>query len=137
MERAVSGLRKETWLRKAPKTVLLVDDDRGILRTFTRILQRAGYEIETAENGGEAMKKMRARSFDVALIDVILGDSDGLDILREIRENFPGTIRIVITGADSYEKRTKACTNGVDVYLTKPINPAVLLSIFEEKLKNA
>ncbi len=117
------------------KSVLLVDDDRAILRTFARILQRLGFVTETAENGKEALAKIRARTYDIALIDVILGDSSGLDLLPKIQESSPKTIKIVITGADSSEKRGEACANGADAYLTKPVSPETLLSIFQEKLK--
>jgi DNA-binding NtrC family response regulator len=117
------------------KTVLLVDDDKSILRTFTRILQRAGYQTETAENGKEALEKIQARSFDIALVDIILGDSNGLDLLPKIVENSPKTVKVMMTGADSYEKRDVACKNGADAYLTKPVNPVALLSVFAEKLK--
>jgi len=117
------------------KTVLVVDDDRSILRTFTRILQRAGYSTETAENGKEALDKIQARNYDAALIDVVLGDSNGLDLLPKIEENSPKTVKIIVTGADSTEKRDEACRNGADAYLTKPVNPEMLLDVFAEKLK--
>lgn len=117
------------------KTVLVVDDDRSILRTFTRILQRAGYSTETAENGKEALDKIQARNYDAALIDVVLGDSSGLDLLPKIEENSPKTVKIIVTGADSSEKRDEACRNGADAYLTKPVNPEMLLDVFAEKLK--
>jgi len=118
------------------KTVLVVDDDKSILRTFTRILQRAGYSTETAENGKEALDKIQARNYDAALIDVVLGDSNGLDLLPKIEENSPKTVKIIVTGADSTEKRDEACKNGADAYLTKPVNPEVLLDVFAEKLKS-
>ena len=117
------------------KTVLVVDDDKSILRTFTRILQRAGYSTETAKNGKEALDKIQARNYDAALIDVVLGDSNGLDLLPKIEENSPKTVKIVVTGSDSTEKRDEACRNGADAYLTKPVNPEVLLDVFAEKLK--
>ena len=118
------------------KTVLVVDDDKSILRTFTRILQRAGYSTETAENGKEALDKIHARNYDAALIDVVLGDSNGLDLLPKIEKNSPKTVKIIVTGADSTEKRDEACKNGADAYLTKPVNPEVLLDVFAEKLKS-
>jgi len=117
------------------KTVLVVDDDKSILRTFTRILQRAGYSTETAENGKEALDKIHAQKYDAALIDVVLGDSNGLDLLPKIEEKSPKTVKIVVTGADTTEKRDEACRNGADAYLTKPVNPEVLLDVFAEKLK--
>jgi DNA-binding NtrC family response regulator len=117
------------------KSVLVVDDDKAILRTFTRILQRAGFSADTAENGKEALKKIQARAYDVALIDVILGDSNGLDLLPKIDETSPDTLKIIMTGADSSETKAEACKNGADAYLTKPVNPETLFSIFQEKLK--
>jgi DNA-binding NtrC family response regulator len=122
-------------LTKQAKTVLVVDDDKAILRTFTRILQRAGYVAETAENGKEALEKVRVRTYDVALIDVILGDSSGLDLLPVIEKSSPKTVKIIITGTDSPEKKDEACKNGADAYLTKPVNPSTLLSIFQKRLK--
>lgn len=117
------------------KTVLLVDDDKSILRTFTRILQRAGYSTETAENGKEALEKIQNKAYDFALIDVILGDSNGLDLLPKIEETSPKTVTIMITGADSSDKREIATKNGADAFLTKPVNPVELLDVFVEKLK--
>ncbi len=116
-------------------SVLVVDDDRSILRTFTRILQRAGFNIETAESGKEALQRIQKRKYDIALIDVILGDSSGLDLLSKIEETSPETVKIVITGADTYENKQEACKNGADAYLTKPVNPEVLMNVFEETLK--
>jgi DNA-binding response OmpR family regulator len=117
------------------KTVLVVDDDKSILRAFTRILQRAGDSTERAENGKEALDKIQTRNYDAALIDVVLGDSNGLDLLPKIEENSPKTVKIIVTGADTTEKRDEACRNGTDAYLTKPVNPEVLLDVFAEKLR--
>ncbi len=116
-------------------SVLVVDDDRSILRTFTRILQRAGFTAETAENAKEALQKIQSKKYDVARIDVVLGDSSGLDLLPKIEETSPETVKIVITGADTYENKQEACKNGADAYLTKPVNPEILMNVFEETLK--
>ena len=122
-------------MKEKSKSVLVIDDDRAILRAFTRILQRAGFSTETAENGKEALDKIQGRTYDVALIDVVLGDSSGLDLLPKIEARSPRTVKIMITGADSVENRTEACRNGADAYLTKPVNPEMLLNVFQEKLK--
>jgi DNA-binding NtrC family response regulator len=121
-------------LRETCRTVLLIDDDKSILRTFSRILQRAGYKTETAESGTEALPKIQEHCYDIALIDIVLGDSSGLDLLPKIEEASPKTIKIVVTGADTTERRSEAHKNGADAYLTKPVNPETLLSVFEEKL---
>jgi two-component system response regulator RegA len=121
-------------LTQTYKSVLVVDDDKAILRTFSRILQKAGFSTETADNGKEALEKIQTRTYDIALIDMILGDSNGLDLLPKIEECSPKTVKIMITGADSAEKRSEACKNGADAYLTKPVNPDALLRVFKEKL---
>jgi len=101
-------------LKQTYKSVLVVDDDRAILRTFSRILQKAGFSTETADNGKEALEKIQTRTYDIALIDMVLGDSNGLDLLPKIEECSPKTVKIMITGADSAEKRSEACKNGAD-----------------------
>lgn len=121
-------------MKQTYKSVLVVDDDKAILRTFSRILQKAGFSTETADNGKEALEKVQTRTYDIALIDMILGDSNGLDLLPKIEECSPKTVKIMITGADSAEKRSEACKNGADAYLTKPVNPDTLLRVFKEKL---
>jgi len=117
------------------KTVLVVDDDKAILRTFSRILQKAGYKTETAENGKEALDKIRTGCFDIALIDVILRDSNGLDLLPRIEESSCKTVKIMISGSESTERRAQACVNGADAFLTKPVDPEALLTVFQEKLR--
>ena len=121
-------------MKQTCKSVLVVDDDRAILRTFSRILKKAGFSTETAESGKEALEKIQTQTYDIALIDMILGDSNGLDLLPKIEESSPKTLKIMITGADSVEKRSEACKNGADAYLTKPVSPETLLAVFTKKL---
>jgi len=68
------------------KTILVVDDDKSILRTFTRILQKSGYEIEVAETGKEAMEKAEGRHYDLALVDIRLPDMDGTELLAKLKK---------------------------------------------------
>ena len=85
-------------------------------------------------NGEEALKKIQTNSYDIALIDIVLGDSNGLDLLPKIKETSPDTIKIMITGADTNERRGEAGKNGADAYLTKPVTPEELLNVFQENL---
>ena len=121
-------------MKQTCKSVLVVDDDRAILRTFSRILKKAGFSTETADSGKEALEKIQTQYYDIALIDMILGDSNGLDLLPKIEESSSKTLKIMITGADSVEKRSEACKNGADAYLTKPVSPETLLAVFTKKL---
>ncbi|MCL2358659.1 MAG: response regulator [Nitrososphaerota archaeon] len=118
------------------KTILVVDDDKSILRTFTRILQKSGYEIDTAETGKEAMEKTETRSYDLALVDIRLPDMDGTDLLAKLKKPLQHTVKIMITGFPSLETGVKALDEGADAYLVKPVKPQELLILLEEKLKS-
>jgi len=117
------------------KTILVVDDDKSILRTFTRILQKSGYEIEVAETGKEAIEKAENRRYDLALVDIRLPDMDGTDLLGRLKKQLQHTVKIMITGFPSLETGVKALDEGADAYLVKPVKPQELLMLLDEKLK--
>jgi len=108
------------------KRVIIIDDDKNILRIFTLLLQRKGHTVDTAESGKEALEKIYREQYDVALIGVILPDTNGLDLLRSIPS---GTKKIVITGAQREEGMRKAISKGADAFLPKPVKPEKLLQL--------
>lgn len=118
------------------KSILLVDDDKSILRTFTRILEKSGYNIDTAETGKEATDKALNRQYDLALVDIHLPDMDGTDLLAKLKKPLQHAVKIMITGFPSLETGVKALDEGADAYLVKPVKPQELLVLIEEKLRN-
>jgi DNA-binding response OmpR family regulator len=122
---------------KTPKTILVVDDDTSILRTFTRILQKNDYNIDVAETGKEAIEKAGRKHYDLALIDIRLPDMDGTELISKAKKHLQHTIKIMITGFPSVESGVKALDEGADAYLVKPVKPEELLMLIEEKLKTA
>ena len=118
------------------RIILVVDDDKSILRTFTRILQKNGYKIDTAETGREAIERADKKHYDLALVDIRLPDMDGTDLLAKIKKQLKNTIKIMITGFPSLESGVKALDEGADAYLVKPVKPEELLMLIKEKLKN-
>ena len=123
-------------MSESKKTILVVDDDKSILRTFTRILQKSGYEIDVAETGGEAMDKAENQHYDLALVDIRLPDMDGTELLAKLKKQLQDTVKIMITGFPSLETGVKALNEGADAYLVKPVKPQELLFLLDEKLKN-
>jgi DNA-binding response OmpR family regulator len=121
---------------EASRIILVVDDDKSILRTFTRILQKNGYRIDTAETGQEAMEKAENNHYDLALVDIRLPDIDGTELLAKIKMQLQNTIKIMITGFPSLESGVKALDEGADAYLVKPVKPEDLLMLIKEKLKS-
>ncbi len=118
------------------RTILVVDDDKSILRTFTRILQKQDYKVDTAETGKEAIEKAESKYYDLALVDIRLPDTDGTELLARLKRQLKNTIKIMITGFPSIESGVKALDEGADAYLVKPVKPEDLLMLIREKLKN-
>ena len=100
------------------KRVLIVDDDKNILRFFTQILQKNGYIVDSAETGRKALEKIHRQVYHAALIDIVLPDANGLDLLKDIPFQ---TQKIVMTGSNLEENRKKALIEGANAFLIKPI----------------
>ena len=115
--------------------VLVVDDDKSILRTFTRLLEKNGYAVEVAETGREGLEKVEQSCFDVMLIDFRLPDMDGNELLLKSHRNIANAVKIMITGLPSLDMGSKMLDQGADAYLVKPVKPQELLVLIAEKLK--
>jgi len=117
------------------KRILIVDDDKSVLKSLTEILQEEGYDVDTTETGGEAIEKSKTQFYDLALLDIKLPDIDGTELLKVINGHIPPTSKIIITGYPSSENAVKALNLEADAYLTKPLDPEELLNTIQEKLK--
>ncbi len=101
-------------------SILVVDDEQGVLSTMQAILKMEGYEVQGVASGREALAIVRKQSFDLILTDLRLGSDDGLDILAELRKLAPDTVAIVLTGYASLESAIEAMRQGAYDYLAKP-----------------
>lgn len=101
-------------------SILVVDDEPGVLLTIQAILAQEGYAVDSAANGKAALTKLRAKTYDLVLTDLRLGDIDGLEVLAELRKLTSRTVAIVLTGYASLESAIQAMREGAYDYLVKP-----------------
>lgn len=115
--------------------ILVIDDDESIRKTITSILEEKGYTVDAAENGKEAIRKSKARFYNLALIDIRLPDMEGIKLLTAMRETVPKMVKIIVTGYPSLHNAVEAVNKGADAYVLKPFNVEKTLKIIEEQLE--
>ena len=109
-----------------PKTVLIVDDEAPIRKTLERILQEWGYLVKEAGSATEALEVMLAQPASIILIDLIMPGHDGFWLMERIREKWPITPIVVITGADELDTIIKSRREGAIDYVLKPFERGLL-----------
>ena len=107
----------------AKATVLVVDDDRTIRHLLTRFLSLEDYRVVPAADAAEAMAALRDENPDLVVLDVMLGEDDGLDVLEQIRQTMDIPV-ILLTGKTSESDRVMGLKLGADDYVIKPFSPA-------------
>jgi UDP-3-O-[3-hydroxymyristoyl] N-acetylglucosamine deacetylase len=115
--------------------ILVVDDDESIRETFAMILEDEGYLVETAKNGKEAIDKISANCYSLALFDFRLPDMTGLDVLSIVKEKTTNLVKIMVSGYPSPENRLRARGLGVVEFVQKPVDIEHLLCIVKKYLK--
>jgi CheY-like chemotaxis protein len=113
-------------------TILVADDNEDLLETFAMILKRRGFSVETADNGVAAVDKYKKRRFDVALMDIVMPDMDGVEASRRIREIYPDTAIILMTGYTDEEQLKLARDQGARHIIHKPVKIEQLIEIITE-----
>ncbi len=100
--------------------ILVVDDDPGVRETTARMLRAAGYTVERAENGDEALTRARDNTFDVILSDMRMQGLSGIDVLRQLREQRVDSAFIMMTGFGTVETAVEAMKLGALDFVQKP-----------------
>lgn len=124
----------------AIKNILLVDDDKLVLKTITRFLNKQGHNVEFAESGEEAIKKIEKSDFDLIIIDIRMPGIDGIETIKRFRNyynkhNKPHIPEIVITGYMDTAAEKEATRLGITDYLYKPFAISDLIRAVKEKVK--
>ena len=103
--------------------ILLVDDDPDVLDILGDFIAVFGFEYETAEDGLEAIEKMKHGAFNIVLTDMMMPNMDGMELLRHIHNNYPETKVMVVTGYDRTFTYTDVINAGASDFISKPFNP--------------
>ena len=115
--------------------ILVVDDDELILTSLSEFLQIEGYGVATARRYGEALAQLAAGEFQVVIADVSMPEVDGLELLKMIRNRYPETAVIMVTGYGTIENAVKAIKRGAFDYMTKPIIDDEIKLVIERALR--
>ena len=118
----------------ASKTILVVEDDSSMQRLLMYYLEKAGYEVVTAENGEEGLERMEENKPDVVITDLMMAHKDGFELCSDIRHrrDFDSVSIIVITARDQSRDVDVLLSGGVDRVMQKPFNPKELTQTIEE-----
>ena len=107
--------------------ILIVDDEEVVRLSHLRSLESADCNAQAVEDGKQALSVMEEHLIDVVLLDLRMPDLDGMDVLKTIKQRWPDSEVVVITGYPSIETAKQAVRLGAFNYLTKPLGPNEVL----------
>src|SRR5260370_12273960 len=120
---------------KQSRRILIIDDERPILLTLEALLSRHGFETETAATAAAGLKPLRNKAASLVLLDLQLPDAEGLQMLDQIKTEWPETRVIILTAHDSLSNAIESIKRGAYHFISKPYAPEELLSLIEKALE--
>ena len=114
--------------------LLIVDDELSVRDSLGKWFREEGYEIGTAESASEALTRMAENKWDVALLDIKMRGTDGIELQRRLHEMDPDLTVIMMTGYASVETAVAALKNGAYDYVSKPIDPDEMAHLVKKAL---
>jgi CheY-like chemotaxis protein len=110
----------------AQRKVLVVDDDPVVGTSFNRVLSGKGYIVVSAENGFDALNRLKDEQFDMVFTDLRMPGMDGIEVAENVRANQPWLPVVIVTGYGSADNETRARAAGVSDFLRKPLSPEMI-----------
>ncbi len=120
-----------------PVRVLVVDDEPSLAELLSSVLRYEGWSVRTAGSGAEAVKSGRDFRPDAVVLDIMLPDFDGVEVMRRLRAELPGICVLFLTARDAVEDRVAGLTAGGDDYVTKPFSLEEVLARLRGLLRRA
>jgi len=126
-----------------PKKILVVEDDLFLRELYADVLSAEGYKIETAQDGEEALQKMKIGGYDMVLLDIIMPKMDGLSVMRQMQNNppqAPNKCVIFLTNLDKDEEIRTALQLGQGYLIKSQITPGSLVQevkVYLDKYKSS
>lgn len=111
----------------ARASVLVVDDEEVVRRSYSAILA-GSCDAQMAPGGGEALRAMEEHRYDVVLLDLRMPGADGIGVLRTMKQRWPESEVVIITGYPSVETAKEAVRLGAYDYLAKPVGPEEVIT---------
>jgi len=121
----------------ASPTILVMEDDLSVAKGLEMVLTEDGYAVDLADTGELALKAFREKRFDLLVADLRLPDIDGMEIVRQVKENKPETEVIVITGYGTPSLAVDAMKIGVHDFIPKPFTEDQIKAAVDEALKES
>ena len=104
-----------------PKKIIVVDDEKIICNTAKKILEIEGYEVDTFTDSVLALEAIRKNQYDLIVTDLMMEEVSGMDILREVNQNFPQTKVIMLTAYATLEATIEAIREQIYDFFPKPV----------------
>ena len=117
-------------------TVLVVDDNKGVLEFLLLLLSKHGLTAIGATSGGECLSIVKSRPVDLIVLDVMMPVMDGLQVFRELKKICPAVPVILLTARDDMNTRAEAMDLGVSEFVAKPVNNRDLLNRIRTQLRS-
>lgn len=117
--------------------VLIVEDEAKVASFISRGLEEEGYKADVAYDGAEGLDRLKSSSYDIVLLDLMIPEIDGLEVLRRMRSWGIGTPVLILTAKSSKEDVIKGLDTGSDDYLTKPFSFDELLARIRALLRRS
>lgn len=117
--------------------ILLIEDENSLRELIARFLRKEGYIVEEAANYADAYDKLNLFSYDCVLLDIMLPDGNGIDLLKHFKAEGKSLNVIIISARDSIEDKVLGLEEGADDYLPKPFHTAELLARVKSVIRRA